>query len=105
MDPERVLDDLGAVLGGEVLGHAGLEVVPAPESLSRAALTIIWWDASTLVAISASRNSTAWCSAIFLPNVSRCWAYAMPSSKARRDTPQARAATLTRPTSTPSIIW
>src|SRR4029450_4823631 len=27
VDPEGVLDDLGAVLRGEVLGHAGLEVV------------------------------------------------------------------------------
>ena len=31
--------------------------------------------------------------------------YAAPSSKARLATPQPRAATLTRPTSTPSIIW
>ena len=46
----------------------------SPLSLVRAALTIIWWAASILVAISASRNSTAWCSAIFLPKVSRCWA-------------------------------
>ena len=45
-----------------------------PASFLRAARTIIWWAASTLVAISASRNSTAWCSAIFLPKVSRCWA-------------------------------
>ena len=71
----------------------------------RAAITIIWCAASTLVAISASRNSTAWCSAIGLPNVSRCCAYAIASSNARSATPQARAATLTRPTSTPSIIW
>ena len=45
-----------------------------PVSLSRAALTIIVWATSTLVAISASRNSTAWCSAIALPKVLRCWA-------------------------------
>ena len=46
----------------------------SPESFIRAASTIIWCAASTLVAISASRNSTAWCWAICLPNVSRCWA-------------------------------
>ena len=45
----------------------------SPASLCRAALTIIWCAASTFVAMSARRNSTAWCSAIFLPNVSRCW--------------------------------
>ena len=40
----------------------------------RAARTSIACEVSTLVAISASRNRIAWCSAIFLPNVSRCWA-------------------------------
>ena len=33
------------------------------------------------------------------------WAYSTASSKARMEMPQARAATLTRPTSTPSIMW
>jgi len=32
----------------------------SPESFSRAALTIIRWAASTLVAISASLNAIAW---------------------------------------------
>ena len=32
-----------------------------PESFLRAAMTIIWWAASTLVAISASLNWMAWC--------------------------------------------
>ena len=45
-----------------------------PASLSRAALTISGWEASTLVAISASWKAIAWCSAICLPKVSRCWA-------------------------------
>ncbi|MGH3333709.1 MAG: acyl-CoA dehydrogenase family protein [Nocardioidaceae bacterium] len=36
--------------------------------------------------------------------VERCCAYSMPSSNARWATPHPRAATLTRPTSTPSII-
>ena len=76
----------------------------SPESFSRAALTIIRCAASTLVAISASLNAIAWCWAIGLPNVERCWAYSTASSKARIEMPQARAATLTRPTSTPSII-
>src|SRR5215471_5497370 len=40
-----------------------------PESFRRAAITIIWWAASTLVAISASLNAIAWCSAIGRPNV------------------------------------
>ncbi len=71
----------------------------------RAAITIIWCAASTLTAMSASRNWTAWCSAIGLPNVTRCCAYSTPSSNARIEIPHARAATLTRPTSTPSIIW
>nr|CRL72825.1 hypothetical protein CPGR_00966 [Mycolicibacter nonchromogenicus] len=77
----------------------------SPESFRRAALTTMRWAASTLVAISASPNATAWCSAIGLPKVLRCWAYRAASSKARMPTPQARAATLTRPTSIPSIIW
>ena len=77
----------------------------SPASFSRAALTIIRCAASTLVAISASLNAMAWCSAIGLPNVLRCWAYSMASSNARIEIPHARAATLTRPTSTPSIIW
>ena len=76
----------------------------SPESLSRAAFTIIRCAASTLVAISASLNAMAWCSAIGLPNVVRCWAYSTASSNARIEIPHARAATLTRPTSTPSII-
>ena len=54
-----------------------------PASLSRAALTISACAASILVPISASLNAIAWCSAIGLPNVWRCWAYAMASSKAR----------------------
>ena len=77
----------------------------SPASFFRAAITIIWCAASTLVAMSASRNDTAWCSMMGLPKVTRCCAYAMPSSNARIDSPHARAATLTRPTSTPSIIW
>ena len=46
----------------------------SPESFLRAAVTIIWCAASTLTAMSARRNSTAWCSAIGLPKVWRCWA-------------------------------
>ena len=76
-----------------------------PSSLSRAALTIIRCAASTFVAISASLKAMAWWSAICRPKVWRCCAYAIPSSKARIMMPHARAATLTRPTSTPSIIW
>ena len=76
-----------------------------PASLSRAALTISACAASIFVAISASLNAIAWCSAICLPNVWRCCAYAIASSNARIEMPQARAATLTRPTSMPSIIW
>ena len=45
-----------------------------PVSFRRAALTIMVWMVSTLVAISARRNSTAWWSAICLPKVLRCWA-------------------------------
>ena len=74
MDPERILDDLLAVLGSQMLRHAGLEVVAGPESFFRAALTIIWWAASTLVAISARRKATAWWSAMGLPKVTRCCA-------------------------------
>ena len=46
----------------------------SPESFRRAALTISACAASTLVAISASWNAIAWCWAIGLPKVSRCWA-------------------------------
>ena len=46
----------------------------SPRSFIRAARTIIAWAVSTLVAISASRNRIAWCWAIGLPKVSRCWA-------------------------------
>ena len=77
----------------------------SPLSFRRAALTISWCAASTLLAMSAMRKRIAWWSTIFLPKVSRCWAYWTPSSKARIARPQAREATLTRPTSTPSIIW
>ena len=76
-----------------------------PASLSRAALTISACAASIFVPISASLNAIAWCLASGLPKVWRCWAYAMASSNARIEMPQARAATLTRPTSMPSIIW
>src|SRR3954463_67167 len=68
----------------------------SPESFSRAARTISAWAASTLVAISASWKAIAWGWAMGLPNVSRCWAYWMASSKARITAPQARAARLTR---------
>src|SRR6266508_4604011 len=61
-----------------------------PASLSRAALTIRAWAASILVAISASLNATAWCCASGLPKVTRCWAYAIASSNARIEIPQAR---------------
>ena len=74
VDAEGVLDDLLAVLAGEVLGHAGLEVVRSPESFLRAAITIIWWAASTLVPISASLNCDRLVLAIGLPKACRCCA-------------------------------
>ena len=39
------------------------------------------------------------------PNVFLDWAYPMASSNARIAIPQARAETLTRPTSMPSMSW
>ena len=42
-----------------------------PESFLRAAITIIWWAASTLVAISASLNAIASCWAMGLPKAYR----------------------------------
>ena len=43
-------------------------------------MIIIWCAASTLVAMSANLNETAWCSMIGLPNVVRIWTYSIPSS-------------------------
>jgi hypothetical protein len=74
VDAERLLHHLGAVLGGEQLGHAGLDVVALAGVLQPGGVDHERVRASIFVAISASLNATAWCSAIGLPNVARCWA-------------------------------
>jgi len=73
---------LGAAAGGCGVGDLGADTsgVQAGGLLAGsyvrpwAARTIIVWAASTLVPISASLNAMAWCWAIGLPKVSRCWA-------------------------------
>ena len=77
----------------------------SPASLSRAARIVSSRAASTWVAMSASLNWIAWCWAICLPNVLRSWLYLSASSRARWAIPTPRAATLTRPSSSASIIW
>ena len=69
VDAEGVLHDLLGVLRRQVLGHAGLQVVAPAESFRRAAITIIWWAASTLMPISASLKEMAWCWTIGLPKL------------------------------------
>src|SRR6201993_543804 len=76
-----------------------------PASFRLAALRVSRRAASTWVAMSASLNWIAWCSAIGLPKVRRSWAYLSASSRARWARPTPRAATLTRPSSRASIIW
>ena len=46
----------------------------SPAALRSAALRVSRRAASSLVAMSASLSWMAWCSAIGLPKVSRCWA-------------------------------
>ena len=104
MDPEGLLVTSAQYSLASSLAIPASTSLRSPASLSRAAFTISACAASTLVAISASLKAIAWCWAIGLPKVSRCCAYAMASSNARMAMPQARAATLTRPTSMPSII-
>src|SRR5438876_1236321 len=71
VDPEGVLDDLLADLGGEQLRHARLEVGPLARVLQAAARRVSRRAASTFVAMSASLNWIAWCCAIGLPKVRR----------------------------------
>jgi len=52
--------------------------------------------------MSASLSWIAWCSAIGLPKVLRTCAYATDSMSAARATPTPRAATLMRPSSSPT---
>ena len=71
----------------------------SPACFRSAADTVSKRAASSRVAMSASFNWIAWCSAIGRPIVSRCCAYASAASKAARATPTTRAAMLMRPTS------
>ena len=73
VDAEGLLDDIGAVLGGEVFGHPGPGRC-GRRSPSGAALTIIWWLARPWSPCRRAGRGMPWCSAIFLPKVSRCWA-------------------------------
>ena len=76
----------------------------SPASFIRAARCVSRRAASTWVAMSASLNWIAWCSAIGLPKVRRSCEYFSASSSARWASPTPRAATLTRPSSSASII-
>src|SRR5256885_1953454 len=71
----------------------------SPRSNFSAADRTSSFDASSLVAMSASLNWIAWCLLIGTPNVSRSNEYFIAASNAALATPTARAAMLMRPSS------
>ena len=68
----------------------------SPASILRAARCTSSRAASTLVAMSARRKATAWCSEIGLPNCSRDFAYSTAYSSAARAIPVAEAPSVIR---------